>query len=201
MDVNFFEPIKKKNKKKTNVAGLLLFATVTIVLTLVVVLYMFKRAEYKSLQNEIDSLEILMNSQSFQNQLNVVSEKEEELQAIKEGAAYLNNLASSIPSYHTVRGKIVDTLTNELTKTLYFEYLQITRDQLVLDGYATNVLDIAQFEYNLNHCGLFADVVVNTVKEEFATYILSGLEITQVTYEYKFSIQLTILEAKIERLK
>lgn len=198
MDINFFDPIKKKKKKKINVIGLLLFVTVATVLTLVVVLYMFKKAEYISLQNEIDGLEMLMKSQEFQNQLNRVSEKETELQAIKERADYLNNLISSIPQYYTVKENVVETLKNEMTKTLYFESLNITQNHLILDGYSTNVLDVAQFEYNLVHCGLFTDVVVNTVKEQMATYTFSGLEITDVVYEYKFNIQLTILKADMQ---
>jgi len=197
VDINFFEPIKKKNKKKINAFGLLYFAAVSAAFTLVVILYIFKREEYKNLINDKTAIETHMNRQDFQDQLRIVSEKEDELQVIRKGASYLNQLAISIPQYHTVREEVVRALQNELTNSIYFESLRITQKELALDGYSKNVFDIAQFEYNLNHCGLFKDVVVNAVKEEFAVYLLSGAEIIQVDYEYKFTVQLNILETNL----
>jgi|GEM_PF-1261914 len=191
MDINFFEAIKKK-KKKANLSGILMFAVISIALTLMILLYTSKKMEYISLENEMNQMNAIMTNPDFQEQLNSVSLKEARLEEIQKSYSCLLRLSAVIFEYHTVREEIIKTLAGELTKSLYFGVVTITEKQMTIEGYGTDVLDIAQFEYNLNHCGLFENIAVNTLEEEFATYIFIGSQIEEVVYNYKFNVQLTI---------
>ena len=198
MDINFFEPIRK-NKKKTNFAGLMVFALVTSVLILLILFYASKKMKYISLEKELDEINTTMDDPNFQKQLGSVSKKEEELNDISEKYEYLLTLSSGIQGYHTVREKVIKTLAKGSTKSLYLNVVTITGNQLTMEGYATSVPDIAQFEYNLNHSGLFENIVVNTLKEELATYVFLGTKIEEVIYDYKFDVKLTISDVNVSK--
>jgi len=196
MDINFFEPIRKK-KKKINYVFLLFFAVTSIVLTLLILLCIVKKAEYAQTKRKVNDINSMMEDPLFQKQLKSVNVKEKEIEEISERYAYLLALSASVPGYHTVREEVLRALLDELTKSLYLEKVIVTDDQLTLDGYATSIPDVTQFEYNLGHCGLFENVIVNTVQEELVTYLFSGTEIVQTVYSYKFNIQLTILDTGV----
>jgi len=191
MDINFFDPIRKK-KKKTNYVPLLSFAVSAMTLALLVLFCIVKKVEYMQIRGKVDDINSTMEDPVFQERLKSVGEKEAEVAEITEGYNYLMALSASAQGYHTVKEEVLKTVLAELTQSLYFEKLMITGDQLSLDGYSTNVLDVTQFEYNLSNCGLFENVIVNTVQEEKAIYLFSGTQIIQTTYEYSFNIELTI---------
>jgi len=191
MDINFFDPIRKK-KKKTNYVPLLFFAVFAMTLALLVLFCIAKKVEYIQIRGKVNDINSTMEDPVFQERLKSVSEKEAEVAGITEGYNYLMALSASVQGYHTVKEEVLKTLLDELTQSLYFEKLIITGNQLSLDGYSTNVLDVTQFEYNLSNCGLFENVIVNTVQEEKAIYLFSGAQIIQTTYEYSFNIELTI---------
>lgn len=194
MDINFFEPIRKK-KNKTNYANLLILAVPTITLALLVLLCIGKKVEYIQIKGKVNNINSTMDDPVFQEQLKSVSVKEKELEEITKMYDKLLILSSSAQGYHTVKEEVLKSLQDELTQSLYVEKLSITGDQMSLDGYAANVQDVTQFEYNLRHCGLFENVIVNTVQEEMATYLFSGTQIVQTVYNYSFNIQNTISDS------
>lgn len=199
MDINFFEPIRKK-KKKSNHVPLLIFFAMFIMLALLISLCIVKKSEHEGLKRKLNDINSMMDDPAFRERLKSMQSKEKEVEENTEKYAYLLTLASAVSGHHTVQEEVLQALMDELTKTLYLEKVNITGDQLTLDGYAENIPDITQFEYNLRHCGLFEDVIMNMVEEEKVTCFFSGIEIAEKLYSYKFNIQLTISNSRIQLL-
>lgn len=194
MDINFFDPIREK-KKKTNYASLLFFAVMVLALAFLILFCMFKKMEEMQAKSKMDQLHTEMEDPIFIKQLESVTEKEAEFDRLTEKSEYLEALSLSAQSLHRVREDAMQTLLDELTESLYFEHLIIEGSKLSLDGFAADVMDVTQFEYDLRKCSMFEDIIVNTVQEEYAIYTFNGLQIVETKYHYSFNLELTVLDS------
>lgn len=166
-DFNFFEPYlnsKRKKKSSKDHSGLLLGVLAALVLAGMASVSIYNLTMLTKYNRDIANIEQTMNEKSFAEKYKKASEKEAELEEIKQEKEFLKVIGASMERIDRVNKVLMDFIAGEVVDNLYLTRVDIKGQNLEIQGVSLTKLGIAQFEYDLRRNGDFEKIHVDSIK-------------------------------------
>lgn len=174
-DFNFFEPYLKEPEKSDR-SHLVPVAVLAFVLSVAMLLTAMNLMEVRALNKEIDSVDRIINDDTYKAKVEKVRERQLELDEIKKEKEFLVQIDTYMNQNDYVNEAFVRFLASELPENLFLSSLSISGSDIRLEGSSFSKMGVAQLEYNLRDTGDFENIFVP--------------EISKVEDFYRFSMNL-----------
>jgi len=165
MDYNFFEPIKKQKKKSNLLGALLIGIMLAGILGLGFLIAMEKITE-RAIQEQMHTNDQMYNNEKFIELSNEVSKLEEKISINQVKAERSLALTLFANMAQTGSREIINTINDQITLTTTLDNLSIIGDSVSFSAESASLNAVTQFYYNLETCGKFAEVSIQTITIE-----------------------------------
>ncbi|WP_427339173.1 PilN domain-containing protein [Caloranaerobacter sp. DY30410] len=173
-DINLFSHYvgNKRIYKKEFFYISIITATIFILLTTITLINMYK---IKSLKNEIKMLESYLESENTKKKLAEIESKNNRFKIMKQYYNILVDINVKLMEQDIINTDFLEKIASTLPKDVYLNVMNISLDNLQIQGVAGSRISIAKLQHNLRELGLFSKVVVININEEKAQnrYIFS----------------------------
>lgn len=172
-DINFFLPYQEK-PPKTRYDMLILFALFAIVSVAILFLEIEMNSKIKSIESEIMDKQLYLNSSDVKNKLEIVDEKTSRLEYLKKILINLDSLESILNVKGVIHIGLFNDINESVPENVYIKTLNISGDQVTINGFADSYDSVAQFQYQLKLNDKFESVEVPTISEDsFGNFLYS----------------------------
>ncbi|SHH30564.1 Fimbrial assembly protein (PilN) [Caloranaerobacter azorensis DSM 13643] len=164
-DINLFSHYignKKFYKKEFLYIGIIA-ATMFILLTTVTLTNIYK---IKSLKNEIKMLESYLESENTKEKLAEIESKNNRFKIMKQYYNTLVDINEELKKQDIINTDFLEKIASTLPDDVYLNVMNISLDNLQIQGIANSRVSIAKLQHNLRELGLFSKVVVININEE-----------------------------------
>lgn len=165
MDINFFEPIKLKKEKTSNLRALLAAVFALILLTLGVMVYLEKMNQ-NSVREKLRDLEA-SQSEQFTSQLEQVTGLEQELSESQKKLHWAQEATLYSQSLHTISQETIDEIIAQMTGTTILTDVTISDSRVSLTAQSGSLTAAAQFLYNCEMSEYFQDVSLSFIDTKY----------------------------------
>ena len=171
-DFNFFEPYLDK-KEISNYNILILYAVISITILGLITYPLINVFRITFLKKNIATMKTSLESSDLYKQLNIVEQRKEEITKMEEQLSLIKDIDKVIESRNVINDLLLNKITNKVPKDVFFESLNLSSNQIQIQGSATNNLAIAQFENNLKSDKYFKDIYIPSISLNEGLYNFS----------------------------
>lgn len=179
-DINFFEPYidtRGPRSDKLKIALIAVGASLGIVLAYALV----NKVQIPRLNKEISRITGKMTSKEFASKKSSLEEKQKALEELKMKEEQIDYITGELQKRDRLGGHLVEIITNSIPGNIFLKSIEITEEQIEIEGLSRSKEDIAKLEANLREVTYFEDVFIPkiTAEEEF----------------FKFNVQLELISS------
>ncbi len=180
-DFNFFEPYLDKDEFSRY--NILILYIVALVVVLGLITYpLVNIFRINSLNKQIGIMKSNLESDKVSERLNTVKQKKETVSEMEERLSLLENVDKIIEGRNVIDDMFLSKITDQVPKEVFLSSLDLSANQIRVQGSATNSLAIAHFESNLKSEESFEEIYIPNIS------LKEGL--------YNFSINFTLKGAE-----
>lgn len=164
-DINLFSYYvnnKKIHKKKFFYISII-SGIIFVLLTSITLVNMYK---IKSLKKEIQMLEDYLESEDVKEKLAEIEERNNKFKIMKQYYDTLVEINKKLNEQDIINTNFLEKIASTLPKNVYFNVMNVSLDNLQIQGIADSRISIAELQHNLRKLGLFSEVVVLNINEE-----------------------------------
>ncbi|WP_069649463.1 PilN domain-containing protein [Caloranaerobacter ferrireducens] len=120
----------------------------------------------KSLRNEIKMLESYLESEDIKEKLAEIEKRNNRFKIMKQYYNTLVDINKKLKEQDIINTDFLEKITSTLPKDVYLNVMNISLDNLQIQGVADSRISIAKLQHNLRELGLFSKVVIININEE-----------------------------------
>ena len=175
-DFNFFEGYSKK-KIKLNSKNALIYMIISIVIIVFVSYPIFNLYKINKLNNEIAVLKESLGENYSDKESERIDLKKSTIDDLNHKLNSLKNINESIKNTEIINEYLIYTITLAVPEDVFLKSINITEENINIDGVAQNQASIAQLQYNLRSIESFYDIFIPNISNnqglfEFSITIL-----------------------------
>lgn len=158
-EYNFFDPYLPV-PQKTNyvkILGIVLFVCFAAAMAFY---HWTLMLNIKTLEPEINSLEMYINSPKTKQKLDELDIKQKRVEETNLFVQELSELQMQVSVEYSVNSNIFDVLNDQMTNDLFLTELSVSQGTLNLQGFASSRELVAQYTYNLRMTGAFLSLEI-----------------------------------------
>ncbi|EOD01519.1 hypothetical protein L21TH_0402 [Caldisalinibacter kiritimatiensis] len=164
-DINFFSPYIESKKLTTNkltftgaIVGGLLF--------IMIGLYTWNNIKIKNLNKEIAEMERFIHNESTISELKEINNLKHKLSIMKDYHKRLVEVNKKYDSQELIGTELINAIALSLPKNASIEILNISTENVQIQGFSGNRVSIAEFQHNLKETNLFKTVHVSDINQQ-----------------------------------
>lgn len=164
-DINLFSQYvnNKKIFKNEPFYISIIAAAVFILLTTTTLINIYK---IKSLESEIKMLERYLESEDIKEKLAEIEKRNNRFKIMKQYYNTLVDINKKLKEQDIINTNFLEKITSTLPKDVYLNVMNISLDNIQIQGVANSRISIAKLQHNLRELGLFSKVVVININEQ-----------------------------------
>ncbi|KPU28068.1 hypothetical protein TR13x_01640 [Caloranaerobacter sp. TR13] len=164
-DINLFSHYvnNKKIYKKKLFSICIIAVAIFILLTTITFINIYK---IRSLKSEIKMLEDYLKSQNTKEKLAEIEKRSNRFKIMQQYYNTLVEINKELEDQDIINTNFLEKITSTLPKDVYLNVMNVSLDNLQIQGVADSRISIAKLQHNLRELGLFSKVVVININEE-----------------------------------
>lgn len=171
-DFNFFEPyLDKREISGPNV--LILYAVALVVVLGLIIYPLINVFKINSLKKSITTMKTSLESSNIYERLNIVEQKKETVSEMEEKYLLLKDADKIIESRDIVNDLLLNKITEKIPKEVFLKSLNLSAEQIQMQGAATSNLAVACLETNLKSDRDFRDIYISNISLNEGLYDFS----------------------------
>ncbi len=171
-DFNFFEPYL--DKKEVSGYKILILYAVALVIVLGLIIYPLVNVfKINSLKKTVATMKTDLESSDIYERVGIVEQKKEKISELEEKFLLLEDADDIIESRDIVNDLLLSKITGKIPKDVFLKSLNLSPEQIQMQGAATNNLAIANLENNLKFDGDFQDIYIPSISLNEGLYNFS----------------------------
>lgn len=171
-DFNFFEPyLDKREISGPNV--LILYAVALVVVLGLIIYPLINVFKINSLKKSITTMKTSLESSNIYERLNIVEQKKETVSEMEEKFLLLRDADKIIESRDIVNDLLLNKITEKIPKEVFLKSLNLSAEQIQMQGAATSNLAVACLETNLKSDRDFRDIYISNISLNEGLYDFS----------------------------
>lgn len=168
-DLNFFESYIEKKDFKANKQGVL-FAVFGIILVLLLSKGLYNQYHISKINKEVNELKSVLEDQDTIDRVNVIKEKEEEINQFKEEVDRIVALDGLIEEEDFIDGDLLYLISSRLPEDVFLTSMGISSDEMNLTGIAENTWSVADFSKGLEYIDEVEEIFISDISQESDFY-------------------------------
>lgn len=185
-DFNFFEPYLDKGE----ISGykiLILYAAALVIVLGLIIYPLINAFKINSLKKTVTAMKTDLESSNLYERVGIVEQKIEKVSEMEEKFALLEDADDIIESRDIVNDLLLSKITGKIPKNVFLKSLNLSPEQIQMQGAATNNLAIANLENNLKSDEDFKDIFIPNIS------LADGL--------YNFSINFALRDEEVDEIE
>ena len=171
-DFNFFEPYL--DKREISGYNVLIWYAAALVVVLGLIIYpLVNLFRINSLKKSIAVMKGNLESSTLYERLNIIEQKKEKVSELDEKLLLLENADKIIENRDVLNDLLLSKITGKVPKDVFFKSLNLSPDQIQIQGAATNNLAVAHLESNLKSDKVFKDIYISNISLDDGLYNFS----------------------------
>lgn len=181
-DLNFFESYTEKKQVKVSLITVL-YAFIILYLIYTLFFGIFKQQQISSLQENVDSLQVIAENPKTLEKINSIKELEEEVNTFKDQVNKIIQMDSVVEGRDIIDEDFLNLITSKMPEDLFFTYLSLNNSEIQISGVSKDRWSVAEFVKGLGD--------IDNVEETFVSNITADNDF------YRFSLMITLKEVSI----
>jgi len=116
-----------------------------------------------SLKKSVAAMKENLESSAIYERLSVVEQKKEKVSEMEEKLSLLENADKIIESRDVINDLLLEKITSQVPKDVFFKSLNLSSGQIQIQGAATDSLAVAHLESNLKSNKDFKDIYISNI--------------------------------------
>lgn len=181
-DFNFFDPyLKVQTKSKSNLW--IIIVVILLVLILIGYYQFMMILKANDIKSDIRDIDDYINSKSTNEKIAEVESKEAMELQLQSIFADISNATLMIESSRSMDDMLIEQINAQLPEGTFLSSLNMSGQVLIIEGYALEYDQIAQFAYNLRNSGGLENLLIPRITENNGSYNFSitvtmGMEVS-----------------------
>lgn len=171
-DFNFFQPYICE-PVRTNSKRLILISSATVAIFALFFYPAMNYIQIKNIKHNIDTMDQTLQSAVNQEKISFVKEKQQNLQVLQADLNALNYIDEKLKGIDIINDDLLIQIASKIPQGVFLEAMNITTDQIQIQGSAQHKFVIAQMEYDLRNTKKFDEVFIPTISEKDGFYSFS----------------------------
>lgn len=168
-DLNYFSKYHIA-PAKTSPFRLALISGVTVIMAGMIGALLYFAVANAGYQSQIDQADQTLKSPELTEELNKVTETENNISKVKNDQTLFSNLEGDFRRIHRVNEAFLNFLNGRVTRDLVFDSIKINYDDVEITGSAKEQPSIAKFEEELRKTDKFNNIFISNITYENEVY-------------------------------
>lgn len=163
LDYNFFSSYLNAGRYSRNkILALALVLALFISITVGGYICMFMKT--REIKEDINSMEVFLNSEDTLEKRRQVEQKREILEIVRKYNTILETVSGRIEKAGRIKSSLIEDINTTLPQGVFFKSVTYTPQQINIQGTAKNRIKIAELLHNMKSLGFFKSVHVSTIQ-------------------------------------